>query len=541
MKSFKTYLREQFLLEYKEWHQYIKHNGDSILSKMGHTEEYAKLSSEPNHGTPEHKTNYIKSNLGMGDMSKEHGRWVLDALNKEKIDHLEDIPTSIATNLRRFDQLKSEGRITAKLGNVQNPTQLFNLVSKHDTKLMDERRGLEQGKDYSVLGENEHWTVYQPHTSKAACGLGSGSNWCTTSGKFDSYNEEGPLNIFIPKKPAYPGEKYQYHQPTGQFMDYQNKGIYSKRKGPNFSSRPSPLGETHPSYFHDLSFDPNASKENLQAITHSSIPSGFVSTAIKSPHLEIQKAAVTHPNFASAENDDVDVLSALKSPHVEVAQAVLNHRNFRERHIISALNSRHVEVALETLKHPIFNDDSNYGSGYISSALQSKHPEVAQAALKLPVFGSNPFHISHALESRHVEVVQAGTQHPNFGHPDVLNSAVGSKNIEVARLAVQHPNFKFNDRSLLNAIISPHLEIARLAIEHPNFGNNPNHFFRALGSKHSEIQERALNHEKIENHLSELFRPLYGSDYRYNYRNVDPRLMGKLDKLHAKYIAKKRS
>ena len=119
MKRFKSYLREHFLLEYKEWHGYIKDNGDTILSKIGHTEEYAKLSSEPGHGSIQHKTNYIKRSLGISDMSQEHGRWVLGQIQKDSIPHHEDITTSIATNLRKFDQLKSEGKIKTTIkGNI---------------------------------------------------------------------------------------------------------------------------------------------------------------------------------------------------------------------------------------------------------------------------------------------------------------------------------------------------------------------------------------------------------------------------------------
>ena len=497
MKSFKTYLREQFLLEYKEWHQFIKHNGDSILDKIGLAGEYASLSSEPGHGTPEHKTNYINGKLSM---SQEHGRWVLDQLLKDNIPNIEDITTSIHTNLKKFDQLKSEGKIETNLKKVQHPTDLFNIVSKHDTKTMDQRHGLERGKDYSVLGENEHWTVYQPHTHKAACGLGSNTNWCTTSGAFESYNKEGPLHIFIPKKPAYPGEKYQYHEQKDQFMDEKDRPIYSRadaskegaeKIGPRFGSRPSPLGTKHSSSLHDLMSDPNTSHEKIkETLSDPFVPAKILDKSLKSPHLEIQRAVVQHPKFGTKKTH---IFDAIRSPHLEIVRAGLQHPDFGTNpfDMSYTLKSPHLEIARAAVQHPNFG----ISVGDISDALSSPHPEIQRAAVQHPNFGKGEFHFSDAISSKNLEIQRAAVQHPDFGKSGSgIIAALNSPHLEIARAAVQHPDFGTNEYHLFHALKSPHLEIARAAVQHPKFRIDKNNISGALLSPHLEIAKAAVQH-----------------------------------------------
>jgi len=54
----------------------------------------------------------------------------------------------------------------------------------------------------------------------ASCELGSGTEWCTATGKtrqfFEEYISSGPLFIFI--KPG-SNEKYQFSYENNQFMD----------------------------------------------------------------------------------------------------------------------------------------------------------------------------------------------------------------------------------------------------------------------------------------------------------------------------------
>ena len=67
--------------------------------------------------------------------------------------------------------------------------------------------------------------VIQPVDQTASCYYGQGTRWCTagrTNNMFDHYHNDGPLYVVLPKAPAYPGEKYQFHFESGQYMDEQD-------------------------------------------------------------------------------------------------------------------------------------------------------------------------------------------------------------------------------------------------------------------------------------------------------------------------------
>jgi hypothetical protein len=65
--------------------------------------------------------------------------------------------------------------------------------------------------------------VIVPEDVDAACYYGQGTRWCTAATKganqFEYYSGQGSLYIILPKKPQYPGEKYQLHLADQQFTD----------------------------------------------------------------------------------------------------------------------------------------------------------------------------------------------------------------------------------------------------------------------------------------------------------------------------------
>jgi hypothetical protein len=99
-------------------------------------------------------------------------------------------------------------------------------------------------KEYSLVGENEHWHVVIPHTANAACKIGSGTSWCTTSYAYEDYNKKGPLYIFLPKNPEKHDdqkvEKYQLHYEDGQFKNASQIPMSEKTKESIFRKRPIP-------------------------------------------------------------------------------------------------------------------------------------------------------------------------------------------------------------------------------------------------------------------------------------------------------------
>jgi len=79
-------------------------------------------------------------------------------------------------------------------------------------------------KSQSTITDHPDFTHIVPHTVESAQHFGKGTKWCTATrdtkdSMFDYYHKDGPLQIYQPKKPAYAGEKYQYHHSSGQLMN----------------------------------------------------------------------------------------------------------------------------------------------------------------------------------------------------------------------------------------------------------------------------------------------------------------------------------
>lgn len=120
------------------------------------------------------------------------------------------------------------------LGDIYNLVQRYIVNETTDfSKIMEM---LNEGSDYDLLLNGNDWIILTPNNEKAACQLGSGTEWCTTWGKqslnpkhkdrsnqFQRYNGQGELYIIVNKKNY--DEKYQFHFPTKQFMDKRDVNI----------------------------------------------------------------------------------------------------------------------------------------------------------------------------------------------------------------------------------------------------------------------------------------------------------------------------
>jgi hypothetical protein len=99
-----------------------------------------------------------------------------------------------------------------------------------------QQKGVARSDKYQefYIGSVDGFDVYElPKSRKdlygASCELGSGTEWCTATGKtrrhFDRYISKGPLFIFI--KPG-SNEKYQFSYETNSFMDKDDISIVKK-------------------------------------------------------------------------------------------------------------------------------------------------------------------------------------------------------------------------------------------------------------------------------------------------------------------------
>jgi hypothetical protein len=178
-----------------------------------------------------------------------HVNWVLHRYAHGGIESTKDIP-KVLSNLAKFHKLTkiksveprdedggeeiaydAEGNeISAVAPKYRaNPISLSKWKNASDLQtFLDKANPLEGGanlgkKEYTIIDENKDWHVVIPHTAKAACDLGKGASWCTTSYAFQNYNKDGPLYIMLPKDPNV--EKMQMHVESAQFKDIRNTQI----------------------------------------------------------------------------------------------------------------------------------------------------------------------------------------------------------------------------------------------------------------------------------------------------------------------------
>ena len=100
-------------------------------------------------------------------------------------------------------------------------------LKKTEEEDPSQQKGVSKEDKYKqfYIGSVEGFNVYKipqnrPDLYGTSCELGSGTQWCTATGKtnthYKDHNKKGPLYIFI--KPG-SDEKYQFHYETNQFMD----------------------------------------------------------------------------------------------------------------------------------------------------------------------------------------------------------------------------------------------------------------------------------------------------------------------------------
>ena len=106
-------------------------------------------------------------------------------------------------------------------------------IANKETKDPSQQKGVARSDKYKefYMGSVDGFDVYElPKGRKdlygVSCELGSGTEWCTATGKtksyFNRYISSGPLFIFI--KPG-SEEKYQFSYETDQFMDKDDTSI----------------------------------------------------------------------------------------------------------------------------------------------------------------------------------------------------------------------------------------------------------------------------------------------------------------------------
>jgi len=169
--------------------------------------------------------------------NKEYVQWLAKVYANENV-KLEDLTSKTTEWLQKYDLYKKKRFFTgsdAKLANIMNLSwrDLWDISIRADFQMkvqQADEKAMPKG-DADQVYENDKVRIIIPKDKEAACYYGQGTQWCTAATQsqnyFNNYSSQGPLYILLPKSPKYPGEKYQLHFPSGQFMDEQDNSVDS--------------------------------------------------------------------------------------------------------------------------------------------------------------------------------------------------------------------------------------------------------------------------------------------------------------------------
>lgn len=142
----------------------------------------------------------------------------------------EDVVSTLADYLAKFDKLKRRKKIQPPRNDFNRYKSLEDFMDVVDEYPDEEAEAKpEEKKNATELYRDDKLIVTIPNDVEAACYYGQGTRWCTAgknNNMFDYYTKGNrPLYVIIPRQQAYPGEKYQFHFETKQFMNEQDRQI----------------------------------------------------------------------------------------------------------------------------------------------------------------------------------------------------------------------------------------------------------------------------------------------------------------------------
>jgi hypothetical protein len=180
---------------------------------------------------PEQVLDYLLTWIERGDptRNKEYSQSIakLYANGQSK---LEDVASTLADYLAKFDKLKRKKKIQPPRNDFNRYKSLedfYDVVDEYPDEEVEDKP--EEKKNAQELYRDSKLIVTVPQDVEAACYYGQGTRWCTAgknNNMYDYYTKGNrPLYVIIPRQQAYPGEKYQFHFETKQFMNEQDRQI----------------------------------------------------------------------------------------------------------------------------------------------------------------------------------------------------------------------------------------------------------------------------------------------------------------------------
>ena len=184
---------------------------------------------------------------------KEYSQWIARTYIKSDW-HLEDLISKLQGPIEKFNTLKIKKKLTpqqADINSFKDFNTFYNFVETTWENVAKQLPTLAPKGQAQEIYNDAEIRVIVPQDQDAACYYGQGTRWCTASTKgenmFNTYNEQGPLYIVVPKHPKHLGEKYQLHFGNyKQFMDEGDNPVSLKELVELYPSLKLAFNKSHP-------------------------------------------------------------------------------------------------------------------------------------------------------------------------------------------------------------------------------------------------------------------------------------------------------
>ncbi len=458
--------RDFLLLEYNEDKNWANH-GPKI------TERLKSQGVESNHKEFWH--NQIQDHDPTPN--KEYAGWISQKYATGGIRHHEDIGSRVGPALETYHKhklkktLETHG-VPKDIGAIKNITHLEDSVDKLPSLHKDDNSKV---NDSEVTKHDEkHWKVYTPHTEEASKKYGAGTRWCTAAHKnnqFENYNDEGPMHIYVPKKPRYPGEKYQGHRETFSFMNEKDEPVKDEEV---FKDRPSSHHEKHgvTEEHLDKLFSNRGDGSWYDALQHSKINGNHLHKILDSGANWIKEEALEHKKI-TAEH----ITKALGDKSAFVRAAAMRSEHVTSAHIHKALDDEDTSVRLRSM----WNENAK--PEHIHKALDDDNEYIQKAAINHK--NATPENIHKALDDKDI-IAKIAIEKQNVNNKNI-SKALDHKDINVARIAASKQNI--NSENITKALTHSDKWVRHAALNSPNV--NINHIRTAEQDPDREVRDAA--------------------------------------------------
>lgn len=379
------------------------------------------------------------------------------------INHIEDFGR-VHQALSEFHEAKTKKKLTknginADINTYKSLPDLEDAVDKipKEATKKEELKAVKEGE--ATKYDTEHWTTIIPHTHAAAKAYGAGTKWCTTMSSpsyFNGYNKDGPMHILVPKNPKYPGEKYQYHLHSNQFMDPKDAPVDVLD---TLHGRPNPVLMDHVEKHQDL-IDASASgygsKDKARMIQIAHDPKKYLSKYLATGGPDVQSAVarlgtpeqkealIHNPNIS--EGMKINFIKGGVPHHIEkfvndtsprVQAAIAQHGTDEHRDKLIQNSNLHEDVKAglvasgkEKYIKPFLDDKSKkvhqaifaHGSEDQKDHLLYKNPHIDLSITRAAIESKEPRHLDNLINHPEPVIRALVAKHGTDAHREVLKN-----------------------------------------------------------------------------------------------------------------------